>query len=49
MTERLVALGSLGLERVIVVAGSLDADPALVEESNARFAEQVLPALHAAG
>jgi 5,10-methylenetetrahydromethanopterin reductase len=49
VTERLSAFASLGLDRVIVVAGSLDADPALVEESNARFAEHVLPALHAAG
>ena len=44
--ERLGALGELGIERVIVVPGSLDADPAAVEESNERFAEDVLPALH---
>jgi 5,10-methylenetetrahydromethanopterin reductase len=43
--ERLAALGELGLDRVIVVPGSLDADPAEVEESNARFAAEVLPAL----
>lgn len=49
VTDRLGALASVGIERVIVVAGSLDADPALVAESNARFAEHVLPALHAAG
>jgi hypothetical protein len=30
---------------VIVVAGSLDADPAAVAEANARFAAEVLPAL----
>jgi 5,10-methylenetetrahydromethanopterin reductase len=45
VTERLAALGGLGIERVIVVPGSLDADPAAVEESNERFAEDVLPAL----
>ncbi len=46
VTERLAGLAALGIDRVIVVAGSLDADPGLVAESNARFAEQVLPALH---
>ena len=45
VAERLAALGELGIERVIVVPGSLDADPAAVEESNQRFAEEVLPAL----
>jgi 5,10-methylenetetrahydromethanopterin reductase len=45
VVERLAALGELGIERVIVVPGSLDADPAAVEESNQRFAEDVLPAL----
>jgi 5,10-methylenetetrahydromethanopterin reductase len=45
VTERLAALGELGIERVIVVPGSLDADPAAVEESNERFAAEVLPAL----
>jgi 5,10-methylenetetrahydromethanopterin reductase len=43
--ERLAALAELGLERVIVVPGSLDADPARVAESNERFAAEVLPAL----
>jgi 5,10-methylenetetrahydromethanopterin reductase len=43
--ERLAALGELGIDRVIVVPGSLDADPSAVEESNQRFAEDVLPAL----
>lgn len=43
--DRLAQIGELGIERVIVVAGSLDADPALVEESNERFAAEVLPAL----
>ena len=45
VAERLAALGDLGIERVIVVPGSLDADPAVVEESNERFADEVLPAL----
>jgi 5,10-methylenetetrahydromethanopterin reductase len=44
--ERLAALGELGIDRVIVVPGSLDADPGAVQESNQRFAEDVLPALH---
>ncbi|MBD0281202.1 MAG: LLM class flavin-dependent oxidoreductase [Thermoleophilaceae bacterium] len=45
VAERLTALRELGIERVIVVPGSLDADPAAVEESNERFADEVLPAL----
>jgi 5,10-methylenetetrahydromethanopterin reductase len=45
VVQRLAALGELGLDRVIVVPGSLDADPAEVEESNAHFAAEVLPAL----
>jgi 5,10-methylenetetrahydromethanopterin reductase len=45
VASRLAALGELGLARVIVVAGSLDADPAAVAEANARFASEVLPAL----
>jgi 5,10-methylenetetrahydromethanopterin reductase len=43
--ERLAALAGLGIERLIVVPGSLDADPAAVAESNERFAADVLPAL----
>jgi len=46
VADRLAALGELGIERVIVVPGSLDAEPAAVEESNERFAADVLPALH---
>jgi len=45
VAERLAELVSLGIERVIVVPGSLDAAPGLVEESNARFAAEVLPLL----
>lgn len=45
VTERLKALGGLGLQRVIVVPGSLDADADLLERSNELFAAEVLPAL----
>jgi 5,10-methylenetetrahydromethanopterin reductase len=43
--ERLGELAELGIERVVVVPGSLDADPALVAESDERFAQEVLPQL----
>jgi 5,10-methylenetetrahydromethanopterin reductase len=43
--ERLAAIADVGISRLIVVPGSLDADPAAIEESNARFAEAVLPDL----
>jgi 5,10-methylenetetrahydromethanopterin reductase len=46
VAARLGALAELGIERLIVVPGSLDADAAAVEEANARFAATVLPALH---
>ncbi|MDO8213961.1 LLM class flavin-dependent oxidoreductase [Conexibacter sp. CPCC 206217] len=46
--ERLLALRDLGLERIVVVPGSLDADAAAVEASNERFAADVLPGLLAA-
>ena len=49
VTERLAELADLGLSRVIVVPGSLDADPALVAETNASFARDVLPRLRSAG
>jgi 5,10-methylenetetrahydromethanopterin reductase len=45
VTDRLLALRELGIERIVVVPGSLDADPAAVEASNERFAADVLPAL----
>lgn len=45
VAERLTGLAELGIERAIVVPGSLDADPAEVEASNERFATAVLPAL----
>jgi 5,10-methylenetetrahydromethanopterin reductase len=44
-TRRLRELLALGLERIVMVPGSRDADPALVAESNERFASEVLPAL----
>ena len=43
--ERLAELAQLGIERIVVVPGSLDADPTLVAESDRRFAEEVLPKL----
>jgi hypothetical protein len=45
VADRLAGLAELGIERLIVVPGSLDADPAEVDESNARFAAEVLPEL----
>jgi 5,10-methylenetetrahydromethanopterin reductase len=46
---RLAGLAALGIERLVVVPGSLDADPALVAESDERFAEEVLPRLSELG
>jgi 5,10-methylenetetrahydromethanopterin reductase len=43
--DRLREIAQLGIERLIVVPGSLDADPREVAESNARFAREVLPEL----
>lgn len=45
VANRLRGLAELGLERIVVVPGSLDADPALMERSNELFAAEVLPAL----
>ncbi len=45
VTARLKELSSLGLDRVVMVPGSLDADPEAVGRSNRLFAEQVIPAL----
>lgn len=45
VVDRLRELEALGLDRVVVVAGSLGADPALVAASNDRFAADVLPRL----
>ncbi len=45
VARRLRELGELGIERVIAVPGSLDADPQLLAESNELLAAEVLPAL----
>jgi 5,10-methylenetetrahydromethanopterin reductase len=45
VTSRLLSLRDLGLERLIVVPGSLDADPRALAEANVRFEREVLPAL----
>jgi len=47
VAERMIEINSLGIDRVIVVPGSLDADPAGVHTSNRRFANEVLPLLGA--
>jgi 5,10-methylenetetrahydromethanopterin reductase len=48
VADRLLALRDLGLERLIIVPGSLDADPQTLAESNARFEQESLPALREA-
>ncbi len=45
VASRLSELASLGLERIVMVPGSLDADPQTVEATNEAFASEVLPAL----
>lgn len=46
VAARLAALAAdLRLDRLVVVPGSVDTDPAELERSNARFAAEVLPAL----
>jgi len=47
--ERIAELAALGIERLVVVPGSLDADPAQLAESDERFAADVLPALAGLG
>lgn len=47
VAERLAEIAALGITRIVVVPGSLDADPGLFREGNARFAEDVLPRLDA--
>jgi 5,10-methylenetetrahydromethanopterin reductase len=44
--ERLRGLLDLGLDRIIMVPASRDADPELVAASNRMFADEVLPRLH---
>ena len=43
--DRLTEIGAEGIGRLIVVPGSLDADPGELAESNRRFARDVLPSL----
>ena len=43
--RRLRELIDLGLDRIVVVAGSRDSDPAMLRESNEQFARHVLAAL----
>jgi 5,10-methylenetetrahydromethanopterin reductase len=43
--EGLLQIRALGIERLIMVPGSLDADPRALQRSNERFAADVLPAL----
>ena len=45
VTERLQTVAAAGIERFIVVPGSLDTGPAAVARSNELFAEHVLPQL----
>ena len=47
--ERLAELAGIGVERLVMMPGTLDADPAAVAESNAMFAEEVLPELAGLG
>jgi 5,10-methylenetetrahydromethanopterin reductase len=47
--DRLRRLGDLGLDRIIVVPASRDADRELVAASSRRFAEEVLPGLRRHG
>lgn len=45
VVDRLREIQDCGIERVIIVPGSLDADPATVNRSSERFAREVLPEL----
>ncbi|MCL4286039.1 MAG: LLM class flavin-dependent oxidoreductase [Thermoleophilia bacterium] len=45
VAERLREIASLGIERIVAVPGSLDADPEQLAESNDLLATAVLPAL----
>lgn len=45
VVERLREIEALGIERIVVVPGSLDADPELLAKSNELLAAEVLPAL----
>ena len=43
--ERLQTIGACGIERAIIVPGSLDSNPELVRQNTERFAREVLPGL----
>jgi len=43
--DRLRELVALGLDRIVVVPGSRDSDPALLDATNTSLAREVLPAL----
>jgi 5,10-methylenetetrahydromethanopterin reductase len=43
--DRLRELIALGLDRIVVVPGSRDSDPALLDATNAALAREVLPGL----
>jgi 5,10-methylenetetrahydromethanopterin reductase len=43
--DRLGELVGLGLDRIVVVPGSRDSDPALLDQTNAALAQAVLPAV----
>jgi 5,10-methylenetetrahydromethanopterin reductase len=45
VAERIAELAASGIERIVMVPGSLDANPVLVADTNARFADEVLPQL----
>jgi 5,10-methylenetetrahydromethanopterin reductase len=45
VTERLREIEALGIERVVVVPGSLDADPRAMADADERFGAEVLPQL----
>ncbi|HEX4307757.1 MAG TPA: LLM class flavin-dependent oxidoreductase [Solirubrobacterales bacterium] len=45
VADRLAGLLEIGLDRIVVVPGSLDAHPGALSESNERFAAEVLPTL----
>ena len=47
--DRLLEIRAVGIERLIIVPGSLDADPKALQKSNDRFASDVLPALLGSG
>jgi 5,10-methylenetetrahydromethanopterin reductase len=46
---RLAELAEAGIERLVVVPGSLDADPEAVRRSSESFADEVLPPLSSVG